>query len=352
LSEITANVSFIDYGNDDDDTDKFQISAMSKELKEIPPLAINCSLEPEIKSPEAFKKFEELVNDTVPFDVKLMSKLNDKMIVKLYICKNGIMISENSLLDGSVLLDKPQVAGRKKLGEKTKVIVSNNKTAFDIDLDCTEQKENSMLENSINQQNITLGVSDFDKSEWSAVRKYTLEGMIDESTWTVTNDDETREESINRVENSIDNSLWSQTKLFVIHTHTKSEKPQQVYKKENKNTKKQKLQTKNLNGVQIQDLRIGKGLVTQKGKYVYVYYQGKLKQNGKQFDACQSGKPFKFRLGSDEVIKGWNIGIAGMKVGSKRTLTIPSNLAYGNRKLMGIPPNSTLVFEVEVKAIS
>ncbi len=66
-----GKLSFIDYGNDDD-TYIFQITAISKELKEIPPLAINFSLEPEIKSHEAFKKFEESVNDTVRFDVKLM----------------------------------------------------------------------------------------------------------------------------------------------------------------------------------------------------------------------------------------------------------------------------------------
>ncbi len=123
-------------------------------------------------------------------------------------------------------------------------------------------------------------------------------------------------------------------------------------KKEENNKKQPEPQTKNVNGVQIKDIKAGNGPEAKKGKYVHVYYQGKLKQNGKQFDACQSGKPFKFRLGSGEVIKGWDIGVAGMKVGSKRILTIPPHLAYGNQKLGGIPPNSTLVFEVELKAIS
>jgi hypothetical protein len=131
-----GKLSFIDYGNDDD-TYIFQITAISKELKEIPLLAINFSVEPEIKSHEAFKKFEELVNDTVRFDVKLMGKLNDKMMVKLYICKNGIMVSENSLLDGSVFSDKPQVVSKTQLEVKT--VVSINKTTFDIDFHFTEQ---------------------------------------------------------------------------------------------------------------------------------------------------------------------------------------------------------------------
>ncbi len=97
---------------------------------------------------------------------------------------------------------------------------------------------------------------------------------------------------------------------------------------------------------------MGHGAEAKKGKQVQVYYAGKLKQNGKQFDACLKGKPFRFRLGAGDVIRGWDIGVTGMKVGGKRILTIPPSLAYGNKRVDIIPANSTLVFEVELKSVN
>ena len=105
-------------------------------------------------------------------------------------------------------------------------------------------------------------------------------------------------------------------------------------------------------GVTIKDTKEGYGPVAKKGKQVNVYYSGRLKQNGKQFDSCTSGKPFKFRLGAGEVIKGWDIGFENMKVGGKRTLTIPAPMAYGNKRVGDIPANSTLIFDVELKAVN
>ena len=116
---------------------------------------------------------------------------------------------------------------------------------------------------------------------------------------------------------------------------------------------KQQQQEVNKNGVLIKETKEGNGPVAKRGKFAHVYYSGRLKQSGKKFDECVSGKPFRFRLGAGEVIKGWDIGVENMKVGGKRTLTIPANLAYGS-KAMGkdIPANSTLVFDVELKAVS
>lgn len=103
----------------------------------------------------------------------------------------------------------------------------------------------------------------------------------------------------------------------------------------------------------IKDLREGKGPEAKKGKFLHVYYAGKLKQNGKQFDSCMSGKPFKFRLGQGDVIKGWDVGFEGMKVGGKRQLIVPPNMGYGNKRMGNdIPANSTLVFDVELKAVN
>lgn len=90
----------------------------------------------------------------------------------------------------------------------------------------------------------------------------------------------------------------------------------------------------------------------KKGKMAHVYYVGKLQKDGKQFDSCTKGKPFRFRLGASEVIQGWDKGVEGMKVGGKRRLTVPPQQAYGNQRQGPIPPNSTLVFEVELKGVS
>ncbi|KAH9176333.1 hypothetical protein EDB89DRAFT_2112777 [Lactarius sanguifluus] len=100
-------------------------------------------------------------------------------------------------------------------------------------------------------------------------------------------------------------------------------------------------------GLKIQDAKLGDGPQAKKGVKVSMRYLGKL-PNGKIFDSNTKGKPFTFRLGAGEVIKGWDEGIAGMKVGGERLLIIPPSLAYGNRKTDGIPTNSTLRFEVKV----
>ncbi|XP_011270059.1 FKBP-type peptidyl-prolyl cis-trans isomerase, variant [Capsaspora owczarzaki ATCC 30864] len=112
------------------------------------------------------------------------------------------------------------------------------------------------------------------------------------------------------------------------------------------------LQKKTLQGgLVMEDKVVGTGALAAPGKKIACYYYGKLK-SGKMFDSCTSGKPFGFKLGAGEVIKGWDIGIAGMRVGGKRTLTIPAPLAYGARgSPPTIPPNSTLTFDVELKNV-
>ena len=98
---------------------------------------------------------------------------------------------------------------------------------------------------------------------------------------------------------------------------------------------------------------LGNGPEAKKGKLIGMYYDGKLKSNMKRFDATLNGKPFKFRLGAGEVIKGWDAGIEGMKVGGKRRLTVPAHMAYGKQGAPpDIPPNATLVFDVECKAVN
>lgn len=97
------------------------------------------------------------------------------------------------------------------------------------------------------------------------------------------------------------------------------------------------------------DLKKGKGAVAENGKAVTVHYTG-WTTDGKKFDSSfDHNQPFTFHLGGGEVIKGWDQGVAGMKVGGKRRLMIPPDLGYGaNGSPPAIPPNATLVFEVEL----
>ena len=104
-------------------------------------------------------------------------------------------------------------------------------------------------------------------------------------------------------------------------------------------------------GLRITDLVIGTGDEAVSGKTVVVNYRGTL-ENGTEFDSSYGRGPFPFPLGAGRVIRGWDEGVAGMKVGGKRKLVIPPDLAYGERGAGGvIPPNATLVFEVELLEI-
>ncbi len=102
-------------------------------------------------------------------------------------------------------------------------------------------------------------------------------------------------------------------------------------------------------GLVKEDLIVGRGAGAHSGDDIVVHYVGRL-ANGKQFDSsCSRRDPLDFSLGAGDVIKGWDEGIEGMKVGGKRKLTIPPSLAYGEHGLAGvIPPQATLVFEVEL----
>ncbi|KAJ0121022.1 fk506-binding protein 4 [Diaporthe amygdali] len=103
-------------------------------------------------------------------------------------------------------------------------------------------------------------------------------------------------------------------------------------------------------GVKIDDRKVGAGRTAKSGDKVGMRYIGKL-ENGKVFDSNKKGAPFSFKLGKGEVIKGWDIGVAGMAVGGERRLTIPAHHAYGSKGVPGIPPHSTLIFDVKLLEI-
>ncbi|HEV8248199.1 MAG TPA: FKBP-type peptidyl-prolyl cis-trans isomerase [Polyangiaceae bacterium] len=104
--------------------------------------------------------------------------------------------------------------------------------------------------------------------------------------------------------------------------------------------------------LKIEDVVVGDGAEAVTGKKVSVHYTGTL-TNGSKFDSSlDRGRPFDFPLGGGRVIKGWDQGVAGMKVGGKRRLTIPPELAYGARGFPPvIPPDSTLIFEIELLSV-
>ena len=103
--------------------------------------------------------------------------------------------------------------------------------------------------------------------------------------------------------------------------------------------------------VQIEDLEVGEGEEVKSGDTVVMHYRGTL-QDGTQFDSSYDrGEPFVTQIGTGAVIQGWDQGVPGMKVGGKRKLTIPPELGYGDADMGSIPPNSTLIFEVELLEI-
>ena len=110
---------------------------------------------------------------------------------------------------------------------------------------------------------------------------------------------------------------------------------------------------KTASGLIYWDIRVGNGEVAKEGSHVRVHYTGWL-TSGKKFDSSvDAGKPFDFTIGNGEVIKGWEEGVAGMKMGGKRQLRIPPDLAYGADGTPGgpIPPNATLIFDIRLLGV-
>ncbi len=136
--------------------------------------------------------------------------------------------------------------------------------------------------------------------------------------------------------------------LFVVSgaSHLSAQKKDSVYMGKPRTTEGDTLTSKT--GLKTIDIRIGKGKPAVKGSSVFVHYVAKL-EDGTIFDSADDkARPFVFKLGKGKVIKGWDEGIVGMKVGGKRILIVPPELGYGGEAYGPIPANSTLVFEVDL----
>ena len=122
-------------------------------------------------------------------------------------------------------------------------------------------------------------------------------------------------------------------------------------KKSSDSAKSMDSKTTTVKGLNIEDIKVGTGPAVKNGDTVVMQYTGTL-PDGTKFDSSYDhGQPFETQIGVGQVIKGWDLGIIGMKVGGKRKLVIPPELGYGSQAVGNIPPNSTLIFEVELLKI-
>jgi FKBP-type peptidyl-prolyl cis-trans isomerase FkpA len=141
--------------------------------------------------------------------------------------------------------------------------------------------------------------------------------------------------------------------ILVLAATVLSQTQKTVHSKTNAPTKVTGDGVKTPSGLQYWDIRVGTGATAKEGSHVRVHYTGWL-TSGKKFDSSvDAGQPFDFTIGNGEVIKGWEEGVTGMRVGGKRQLRIPPALGYGAQGTPGgpIPPNATLIFDIQLLGV-
>ena len=139
--------------------------------------------------------------------------------------------------------------------------------------------------------------------------------------------------------------------IFVYFIFGFNQRPSSTASTSNINSQAETTQESTPADLKIEDTQVGTGQEVKNGDTVVIHYKGTL-TDGTKFDSSYDrGEPFETQIGVGEVIKGWDLGVVGMKVGGKRKLTIPPSLGYGDQAIGQIPANATLIFEVELIGI-
>ncbi|CAI4035341.1 hypothetical protein SMKI_12G4940 [Saccharomyces mikatae IFO 1815] len=201
-------------------------------------------------------------------------------------------------------------------------------------------EESSDGEEEEDEEELSSGDDDLDDLVDASDIDSRLDELVKKDEKKKTNKKESKREREEDAEDAVQPAEVKQTAKKVKKTESGKESEE--------DKSKPKPKTKLLEGgIIIEDRLTGKGPHAKKGARVGMRYVGKLK-NGKVFDKNTKGKPFVFKLGQGEVIKGWDIGVAGMAVGGERRIIIPAPYAYGKQALPGIPANSELTFDVKL----
>ncbi|CAN7071675.1 unnamed protein product [Brassica oleracea var. botrytis] len=230
----------------------------------------------------------------------------------------------------------------------------NNNSGEKMNSDVDEQGSNKKRKAKASEQDGGQESENKNKKKKNQKEKKKGESTSNEKveTGSVLKKKETTQTSSNqKAQNETKNNAMSQSSKTPDKSAEKKNKQKNTSEKATVENSKASQEQTYLNGLVVEELKLGKpnGKQATPGKQVTVRYIGKLQKNGKIFDSNIGKAPFKFKLGRGEVIKGWDVGVNGMRVGEKRKFTIPPSMGYGSRGAGGqIPPNAWLSFEVEL----
>ncbi|CAN6987409.1 hypothetical protein IGI04_001494 [Brassica rapa subsp. trilocularis] len=233
-------------------------------------------------------------------------------------------------------------------------IPKENKSSEKMSSDADQQGSNKKRKAKASEQDGVQESENKNKKKKNQKEKKKGESASNEKVETVSvlkKKETTQTSSNQKAQNETKNNAMSQSSKTPDKSAEKKNKQKNTSEKAAVENSKASQEQTYPNGLVVEELKLGKpnGKQATPGKQVSVRYIGKLQKNGKIFDSNIGKAPFKFKIGRGEVIKGWDVGVNGMRVGEKRKLTIPPSMGYGSRGAGGqIPPNAWLSFEVEL----
>ena len=220
---------------------------------------------------------------------------------------------------------------------------SEEEPSMDLEKTLAEQVQNELAAKALKKEDVksepatngdTKKLSKAEKKRQKKLKNNEGEAAAAPATTPTTDTKSTKKEPLTNGTASAEKKVQFATNLEQGPTATSTKQPEA------------KTTLSNIQGIKIDVREEGSGPAAKKNSKIEMRYIGKL-ANGKVFDSNKSGKPFSFTLGKGEVIKGWDLGLEGIKVGGQRRLTIPAKHAYGNQSLPGIPKGSELTFDVK-----